>query len=145
MLCRGATIRPAASNQAVAARHGRASDEVALLAGGAEGFALLPNLDPRLAALIAPSFTEPEAVLSAAGLPIQHVVLNPPFTLDGAAVPARADLVVVGNPTNPTSVLHPVHDILALREPAGSSSSTRPSPMWCLVSRNRWPQCRCPM
>ncbi|MGB5113178.1 MAG: Rv2231c family pyridoxal phosphate-dependent protein CobC [Mycobacterium sp.] len=105
------------ATQAVAARHGRASDEVALLAGGAEGFALLPNLDPRLAALIAPSFTEPEAVLSAAGLPIQHVVLNPPFTLDGAAVPARADLVVVGNPTNPTSVLHPVHDILALRGP----------------------------
>lgn len=105
------------ATQAVAARHGRATDEVALLAGGAEGFALLPNLDPRLAALIAPSFTEPEAVLSAAGVPIDHAVLDPPFTLDGAAVPARADLVVVGNPTNPTSVLHPVRDILALRRP----------------------------
>jgi histidinol-phosphate aminotransferase len=34
------------------------------------------------------------------------VLLRPPFTLDGAAVPADADLVVVGNPTNPTSVLH---------------------------------------
>ncbi|WP_234904649.1 Rv2231c family pyridoxal phosphate-dependent protein CobC [Mycolicibacterium frederiksbergense] len=107
----------ARATEAVAARHGREVDEVALLAGGAEGFALLPNLDPRLAALIAPSFTEPEAVLSAAGVPIQHVVLDPPFGLAGAAVPARADLVVVGNPTNPTSVLHPVRDILALRAP----------------------------
>ena len=105
------------ATEAVAARHGRGADEVALLAGGAEGFALLPNLDPRLAALIAPSFTEPEAVLSAAGVPIEHVVLGPPFGLAGAVVPARADLVVVGNPTNPTSVLHPVRDILALRAP----------------------------
>lgn len=105
------------ATQAVAARHGRRVDEVALLAGGAEGFALLPDLDPHLAALIAPSFTEPEAVLGAAGVPIRHVVLAPPFTLDGAAVPEQADLVVVGNPTNPTAVLHPVRDILALRRP----------------------------
>lgn len=105
------------ATQAVAARHGRDVDEVALLAGGAEGFALLPNLDPQLAALIVPSFTEPEAVLGAAGVPIHHVVLDPPFSLDGAAVPTQADLVVVGNPTNPTSVLHPVRDILALRRP----------------------------
>jgi histidinol-phosphate aminotransferase len=105
------------ATQAVAARHGRAADEVALLAGGAEGFALLPNLQPQLAALLAPSFTEPEAVLSAAGVPIHHVVLAAPFVLDAAAVPTRADLVVVGNPTNPTSVLHPARDILALRAP----------------------------
>ena len=105
------------ATQAVATRHGRDADEVALLAGGAEGFALLPNLDPRLAALIAPSFTEPEAVLSAAGVAIRHVVLDPPFLLAGATVPDQADLVAVGNPTNPTSVLHPVRDILALRRP----------------------------
>lgn len=103
--------------RAVAARHGRAVDEVALLAGGAEGFALLPNLEPTLAALIAPSFTEPEVVLSAANIPLQHVVLKPPFALAGAPVPDDADLVVVGNPTNPTSVLHPVEQILALRRP----------------------------
>jgi histidinol-phosphate aminotransferase len=103
--------------RAVAARHGRNTDEVALLAGAAEGFALLSNLRPRLAALIAPSFTEPEAALAAADVPFEHVVLPPPFGLPGAAVPAEADLVVVGNPTNPTSVLHSREQILALRRP----------------------------
>lgn len=105
------------ATEAIATRHGRAVEEVLVLAGGAEGFALLPNLQPRLAALIAPSFTEPEAVLSAAGVPIRHIVLPPPFALADAAVPAQADLVVVGNPTNPTAVLHPARDILALRAP----------------------------
>lgn len=114
--------------EAVATRHGRGADEVALLAGGAEGFALLAGLRPlharsasatrwRLAALIAPSFTEPEAVLAEAGVPIHHVVLPAPFTLTGMAVPDDADLVVVGNPTNPTGVLHRREDILALRRP----------------------------
>lgn len=105
------------ATDAVAARHGRPRDEVALLAGGAEGFALLPNLRPRRAALIAPSFTEPEAALAAADVPIDHVVLEAPFTLDAARVPRQADLVVVGNPTNPTSVLHPREQVLALRRP----------------------------
>jgi histidinol-phosphate aminotransferase len=103
--------------EAVATRHGRRADEVALLAGGAEGFALLTHLRPRLAALIAPSFTEPEATLAVAGLPVRHVVLAPPFRLDGVGVPEDADLVVVGNPTNPTSVLHSRDQILALRRP----------------------------
>ncbi|MGV0744538.1 Rv2231c family pyridoxal phosphate-dependent protein CobC [Mycolicibacterium sp. XJ870] len=102
---------------AVAARHGRDEAEVVLLAGGAEGFALLAGLRPRLAALMAPSFTEPEAVFAAAGVPVHHVVLEPPFTLAGASLPDEADLVVVGNPTNPTGVLHPREDILALRRP----------------------------
>jgi histidinol-phosphate aminotransferase len=61
---------------AAAARHGRSVDDVVLLAGAAEGFALLANLRPRLAALIAPSFTEPEAALAAAGVPFRHVVLD---------------------------------------------------------------------
>jgi histidinol-phosphate aminotransferase len=103
--------------EAVAARHGRSEDEVALLAGGAEGFALLAGLRPKLAALIAPSFTEPEAVLAAAGVPIHHAVLPAPFTMVGDAVPEEADLLVVGNPTNPTGVLHRREDILALRRP----------------------------
>ncbi|MBS2080197.1 hypothetical protein KCQ60_26125, partial [Mycobacterium tuberculosis] len=66
---------------------------------------------------IAPAFTEPEAALSAAGVPVHHVVLRPPFGLAGAVVPEDADLVVVGNPTNPTSVLHGREEVLALRRP----------------------------
>lgn len=106
-----------AAQDAAARRHGRECDEVLPLAGAAEGFALLANLRPARAAVIAPAFTEPEAVLSAAGVPVHHVVLSPPFGLAGAAVPEDADLVVVGNPTNPTSVLHRREELLALRRP----------------------------
>jgi histidinol-phosphate aminotransferase len=102
---------------AVAVRHGRPAEHVALLAGAAEGFAQLAQLRPRLAALIAPSFTEPEAALATAEVPIQHVVLAPPFDLSAAVVPDEADLVVVGNPTNPTAVLHTREQIRALRRP----------------------------
>jgi histidinol-phosphate aminotransferase len=106
-----------AAIQAVADRHGRERDEVALLTGAAEGFALLPNLRPTLAAVIAPSFTEPAVALRSAGVRVHHVVLDRPFGLAGAQVPDDADLVVVGNPTNPTSVLHSHEQILALRRP----------------------------
>jgi histidinol-phosphate aminotransferase len=101
----------------VAERHGRARHEVLPLAGAAEGFALLPNLRPELAAVVAPSFTEPAVALTAAGVPVHHVVLEPPFGLDGMVVPEDADLVIVGNPTNPTSVLHTREQLLALRRP----------------------------
>lgn len=107
----------ARATDAVATRHGRAAADVLLLAGGAEGFALLPALRPRLAALIAPSFTEPEAVLADAGIATHHVVLPPPFRLADADVPDDADLVVVGNPTNPTGVLHRRADVVGLRRP----------------------------
>ncbi|WP_137723735.1 Rv2231c family pyridoxal phosphate-dependent protein CobC [Prescottella subtropica] len=105
------------ARQQVAARHGRRAEEVLTLAGGAEGFAMLPRLAPRRAALIHPSFTEPELALREAGVPVVHVRLDAPYRLDPAVVPESADLVVLGNPTNPTSVLHPVDDILALRRP----------------------------
>ncbi len=109
------------AQDAVAERHGRARDEVLPLAGAAEGFALLPNLRPVRAAIVAPSFTEPAVALAAAGVPVRHVVLEPPFGLSGAlndaSVPDDADLVVVGNPTNPTSVLHTREQLLALRRP----------------------------
>ncbi|WP_245677921.1 Rv2231c family pyridoxal phosphate-dependent protein CobC [Nocardia acidivorans] len=123
-----------AVREAVAARHGRRADEVLLLAGAAEGFAMLPRLGSELAAVIHPSFTEPELALRTAGVPVARLVLDAPYTLesvvaqenmhraeasDGAAggVPEAADLVVVGNPTNPTSVLHPAESLLALRRP----------------------------
>ncbi len=109
------------AQDAVAGRHDRARDEVLPLAGAAEGFALLPNLRPARAAIIAPTFTEPAVALTTAGVPVHHVVLEPPFgldsALDSALVPDDADLVVVGNPTNPTSVLHRREQLLALRRP----------------------------
>ncbi|OBG64641.1 MULTISPECIES: Rv2231c family pyridoxal phosphate-dependent protein CobC [unclassified Mycobacterium] len=105
------------AQHAIAERHGRARDEVLPLAGAAEGFALLSNLRPTRAAIVAPSFTEPADALTAAGVPVHHVVLEPPFALDGVSIPDDADLVVVGNPTNPTSVVHTREQLFALRRP----------------------------
>ncbi|MFC7729558.1 Rv2231c family pyridoxal phosphate-dependent protein CobC [Actinomadura keratinilytica] len=108
--------RPARS--AVARRHGRAVEEVLLTSGAAEAFVLLARaLRPRRAAIVHPQFTEPEAALRAAGHAVHRVILGKDFTLDPDAVPRDADLVVIGNPTNPTSVLHPAETIAALARP----------------------------
>ncbi len=100
-----------------AALHRRRRDNVLLLGGAAEGFELVARLGFAHAALVQPSFTEPERVLTHAGTRVTHVVPPPPWRLADAQIPDDADLVVIGNPTNPTSVLHPVDDILALRRP----------------------------
>ncbi len=103
---------------AVAARHGRAQDEVLLTAGAAEAFMLLARaLRPRHAVVVHPQFTEPEAALRAAGHQVDRVILPFPFTFDPALVPADADLVFIGNPTNPTSVAHPRPAVVALIRP----------------------------
>jgi histidinol-phosphate aminotransferase len=106
-----------AAREAVAARHDRALDEVLVLNGSAEGFALLPNLKPRLAAIVHPQFTEPEAALRAAGVPIHRVLLDGDYVLRPELVPDEADMVVIGNPTNPTSVTHPAALIRELARP----------------------------
>ncbi|MCW2601470.1 MAG: aminotransferase class [Frankiales bacterium] len=91
----------------MAQRHEREPDEVLVTAGAAEAFVLLARaLQPRHAVCIHPSFTEPEAALRAAGHDVERVTLAPPYQLDPAQVPDDADLVVVGNPTNPTGVVH---------------------------------------
>ena len=105
---------------AVAAAHGRGAAEVLLTAGAAEAFTLLARaLRPRHAVVVHPSFTEPEAALRAAGHPVSRLLLDAEdgYRLDPARVPADADLVVVGNPTNPTSVLHPAATLTALARP----------------------------
>lgn len=109
----------AQARQAVARRHGRHPDEVLILSGAAEGFALLPALRPRLAAVVHPSFTEPEVALADAGVPVHRVPLRPEhgYGLEPDLVPSAADLVVLGNPTNPTSVLHPADAIRSLARP----------------------------
>lgn len=104
-----------AAREAVAARHGRAPDEVLPTAGAAQAFVLIAQaLRPRHAVIVHPQFTEPEAALRAAGHAVHRVLLPPPYALDPALVPADADLVVVGNPTNPTSVAHPSATVAAL-------------------------------
>ncbi|MCE0534660.1 Rv2231c family pyridoxal phosphate-dependent protein CobC [Kineosporia rhizophila] len=109
---------PRAATEAIAARHGRPADQVLLTSGGAEAFVLLARaLAPHRAVVIHPQFTEPEAALLAAGHEVQRVVLAPPFRIDPGLVPDDADLVMVGNPTNPTSVLHPAETLIALSRP----------------------------
>jgi histidinol-phosphate aminotransferase len=111
---------PTAAMEAVAARHGRHVDEVLATAGAAEVFTLLATaLRPGLAAVVHPQFTEPEAALRAAGHSVHRVVLSPAdgFLLRPELVPGDADLVFVGNPTNPTSVLHPASALRALIRP----------------------------
>jgi histidinol-phosphate aminotransferase len=109
---------PRPAREAVAARHGRPPAEVLLTAGAAQAFSLLAQgLRPARAVVVHPQFTEPEAALRAAGHTVDRVVLGPDFGLDPAVVPDDADLVVLGNPTNPTSVLHPREAVAALARP----------------------------
>jgi histidinol-phosphate aminotransferase len=104
---------------ALAARHRRPPQEVVLLNGAAEAFWLLAQvLRPQLAVVAAPSFTEPEAALQATGHPVRRVWRDPDsFHLDPAAVPAEADLVVTGNPNNPTGTLDPAATLAGLARP----------------------------
>lgn len=110
--------RPARA--AVAGRHGLPEERVLLTAGAAEAFVLIARALPaRRPVVVHPQFTEPEAALRAAGHEVGRVLLRPEdgFRLDPSAVPEEADLVVVGNPTNPTSVLHPAGVLEQLARP----------------------------
>jgi histidinol-phosphate aminotransferase len=107
------------ARRAVAERHRLAPEEVLLTAGAAEAFVLLARaLAGRAArtAVIHPQFTEPEAALRDAGHEVRRVPLpaRDGFVLDPAAVPEDATVVVAGNPTNPTSVLHPAAALASL-------------------------------
>jgi cobyrinic acid a,c-diamide synthase len=96
--------------RSLALRHGLSPECVLPTAGGAEAFTLVARMRAwRHPVVVHPQFTEPEAALAAAGHHVTRVVLDDKdgFQLDPAAVPEDADLVVVGNPTNPTGVLHP--------------------------------------
>lgn len=99
-----------AAHRAVSRRHGRDPDEVILTAGAAEAFTLIARCHHwQRPVIVHPQFTEPDVVLEAAGHRPEHVVLgsDDDFLLDPDLVPPDADLVMIGNPTNPTSVLHP--------------------------------------
>jgi histidinol-phosphate aminotransferase len=111
--------RPATA--AVAARHRRPADEVLLTAGAAQAFVLLAQAlrGARRPVVVHPQFTEPEAALRHAGHTVERIVLTEDdgFALHPSAIPQEADLVFVGNPTNPTSVLHPPAAIAAIARP----------------------------
>ncbi|MFG2516977.1 Rv2231c family pyridoxal phosphate-dependent protein CobC [Streptomyces sp. NPDC048584] len=109
-----------AARAAVAARHGLPVERVLLTAGAAEAFVLLARaLKVRRPVVVHPQFTEPEAALRDAGHTVDRVLLREAdgFRLDPSAVPPDADLVVIGNPTNPTSVLHPAGTVAGIARP----------------------------
>ncbi|MGK5531963.1 Rv2231c family pyridoxal phosphate-dependent protein CobC [Streptomyces sp. URMC 129] len=110
-----------AARRAVARRHGLPEECVLLTAGAAEAFVLLARALPVTGqrVVVHPQFTEPEAALRAAGHEVGRVLLRAEdgFRLDPDDVPNDAGLVVVGNPTNPTSVLHPAAGLAQLARP----------------------------
>jgi len=111
--------------EAIARRHGRPLAEVLLTAGAAEAFTLIaqalaaPTTDNR-AVVVHPQFTEPEVALRAAGWEIERAVLSEPegFALNDD-LPIGPDLVMIGNPTNPTGVLHSAERLWGLRPEGG--------------------------
>ncbi|MGH3358603.1 MAG: cobyrinate a,c-diamide synthase [Nocardioidaceae bacterium] len=108
------------ADSAIAHRHLRDADEVLPTAGGAEAFTLVARARRwRLPVVVHPQFTEPEAALDAAGHTVRRVVLDAgdAFALDPTSIPESADLVVLGNPTNPTGSLHPAAVVSALTRP----------------------------
>ena len=109
-----------AAVEALAALHGRAAEEIVPTNGGAEALWLIPAaLRPGLAACVHPGFTEAEAALRAHGVPVVRVLRERErgFALDPGAVPAEADLVIVGNPASPSGTLDAAATLLALRRP----------------------------
>jgi histidinol-phosphate/aromatic aminotransferase/cobyric acid decarboxylase-like protein len=114
----GAYPDPTGAEAAVAARHGHEPSAVLATAGSAEAFALVARWRPwRRAVVVHPQFTEPHTALVLAGHEVTEVLLPQPFLLDAALVPDDAELVVVGNPTNPTGVLHPAVTLRELVRP----------------------------
>ncbi|WEV78540.1 cobyrinate a,c-diamide synthase [Janibacter cremeus] len=110
------------ARDALAGRHGLAREQVLPTSGGAEAFTLLARaLTPRDAVVVHPQFTEPEAALVAAGHEVRRVLLRPEddFALTDAAAEeiGDADLVVLGNPTNPTGALHRADTLRSLARP----------------------------
>jgi adenosylcobyric acid synthase len=105
--------------RALAERHGRAADEVLPTNGAAEAFWLLATAtSPRHAAVIHPTFTEAEVALRSRGQLVERVFRRAPdYSFDPTAVPEAADLVILGNPNNPTGTLDPSRRIERLTRP----------------------------
>ncbi|WP_265447339.1 cobyrinate a,c-diamide synthase [Flexivirga meconopsidis] len=113
-----------AARRAVAQAHGIAEHRVLLTAGADEAFTLIARCGlTQRAAVVHPQFTEPEAALRRAEIQVERILLDAAedFTLTDEtisnATASGADLIVIGNPTNPTGVLHPRAAIEQLAAP----------------------------
>jgi cobyrinic acid a,c-diamide synthase len=108
-----------AATKAIAAAHGVGVDQVLPTAGGAEASTLIARaFRAEQPLIIHPQFTEPEAALLVAGHHPQRLILSSVagFQLNPGAVPPESDLIMIGNPTNPTSVLYSAALINSLRQ-----------------------------
>lgn len=103
---------------AIAKHHARAAEDVLATAGAAEAFGLIARMRPwKRPTVIHPQFTEPDVALATAGRSVEHVILDEAEGFALKPVPDDADLVFVGNPTNPTSILHSADDLRGLARP----------------------------
>ncbi len=107
------------ARRSIGARFGRPVAEVLPANGACEVFWLLAAaVRPRLAACVHPSFTEPEAAFRAFGAEVVRVQRERgSWSFDSDAVPDEADVVVLGNPNNPTGTLDATVDLLRLLRP----------------------------
>ena len=105
----------------VAESHHVSVDQVLCLNGSSEGFSLIAQalLPPgeKSALVIHPQFSGPDEALVSRRICTHHHILDPAqgFVLNPDEVPDFGDVVFIGNPTNPTSVLHRRDDIASLR------------------------------
>lgn len=111
------------ARRAIARLHDLDPATVLVTNGADEAFTLIARTRLGERPLVVhPQFTEPESALLRAGFSVEHVILRADegFRLTNRALAelapgdGDADLVVIGNPTNPTGVLHPRAAIGAL-------------------------------
>ncbi len=116
----GAYPDPAATEAILAAHHAVRPEQVLCTAGGADAFTLIARyFAGGRTTIVHPQFTEPEQAARTSGHQVSRVLLRADdgFRLDPQQIPGTAELVVVGNPTNPTGVLHPAETIASLARP----------------------------
>ncbi len=108
------------ARHALAQWHGLPDEQLLPTAGAADAFTLIARSFPgRKVVVVHPQFTEPEVAWRTAGHQVRRLLLRADegFRLDAGRIGADADLVIVGNPTNPTGVLHPADEIRKLLRP----------------------------
>ncbi len=109
------------AREAIATAHRVPVEAVLPTAGAMDAFTLIARaLHPR-SIVVHPQFSGPDEALHAAGASVRHLILPAPFVIDDQVVArlagAGAQAVFLGNPTNPTGVLHPASCLQPLRNP----------------------------